>query len=114
MSKNLMSEIEQLQKENERLKEYQKAIDKILKIEFGRSRNEILDLVKKSDSSSATMSDFEKKIRQYFGLKTGNDMADFLRIMCNENNKNFFAKKRTENAEKQPPASGDRKPDLRQ
>ena len=103
-----------LQKENEKIRAYQKILDKFLMIEFGLTRNEILKHLTRCESSLTTVSEFEKKIRQYFGLKTDRDRAGFLNTMCNENSKNFFAKNRTKAAEKQTPASGDRNQDLRQ
>lgn len=86
MAKKQLSITEQiiaLEDENKRLKEQEKLVSKI------RS------LVVENDSACASSeSIFEKKIANYFGLKSDSDRADFLRIMLSESSLNFFNKQR--------------------
>lgn len=87
MSKSITEQITDLQNENERLKELDKLFEKAIKTEFGCDRKTIHKMMK---NNANLQSNFEKKISNYFNLKTPADMEEFLSVFCSENSKNFF------------------------
>lgn len=94
MSKTITQQIEDLQAENERLKELDKLFEKAIKTEFGCDRKSIKKSLKNSDHFQ---SDFEKKICTYFALKTPAEMDEFVSIICSESTLNFVNNRRASN-----------------
>ncbi len=88
---SLTEQLEELQNAADQLGEYQKLFDKACQINFGMSAKSIQ---KMTEGGSENCSDFEKKICNFFGLKTATDKKDFLSIMCSESSKKFFNSKR--------------------
>ncbi len=88
---SLTEQLEELQNAADQLGEYQKLFDKACQINFGMSAKTIK---KMTESNGEFLSEFEKKICNYFGLKTATDKKDFLSIMCAESNKKSFNSKR--------------------
>lgn len=88
---SLTEQLEELQNAADQLGEYQKLFDKACQINFGMSAKSIEKL---TASSAENLSEFEKKICNYFGLKTATDKKDFVSIMCSESSKKFFKSKR--------------------
>lgn len=91
MAKSITEQIEDLQKENDRLREYEKLFEKALKNEFGIGRKSIH---KKLAESNEKSSDFESRICSFFGLKSDADKDVFLSIMCSDSSLRFFNGKR--------------------
>lgn len=91
MSKSITEQIEYLQKEKERLHEYEKLFDKALKNEFGIGRKAIH---KKLAETIEKTSDFECKICDFFDLKSEADKTTFLAVMCSDSSLRFFNGKR--------------------
>ncbi len=87
----LTEQLEELQNAADRLGEYQKLFDKACQINFGMSAR---DVEKLTASDALTSTDFERKICNYFGLKTAADKMDFVAIMCSESSRKFFNSKR--------------------
>lgn len=94
MSKSITEQIADLQNENDRLKELDKLFEKAIKTEFGCDRKTIKKMMKNTDH---IQSDFEKKIINYFNLKTASDMEEFLSIILSENTRNYFNNKKAGN-----------------
>ena len=90
MAKTILEQIEDLQRENERLKDYEKMVDMMSKVEFGLSRNDIKKIIDKPVNS---VSKFESKICKFFGLYTDADKANFVSAMCCDHGLNFFKKR---------------------
>lgn len=88
---SLTEQLEELQNAADQLGEYQKLFDKACQINFGMSAKAI---EKMTASVTENTSDFEKKICNYFGLRTASDKKDFISIMCSESSKKFFNSKR--------------------
>ena len=42
------------------------------------------------EKGTENQSDFEKKIGSFFGLKSGEDYAEFMKIFCTESSLNYF------------------------
>lgn len=95
MSKTITEQINDLQNENERLKELQKLFDKGVKNEFGIDTKKIHHLIKNGAESK---SDFDKKISSYFGLKTSQDYDEFISIFCSDSSLKYFNDKRNNNS----------------
>ena len=91
MSKSITEQIENLQKENEHLREYEKLFEKALKYEFGVGRKIIR---KKLSEDAEKGSDFEKKICSFFDLKSEEDKAAFITVMCGDSSLRFFRENR--------------------
>lgn len=89
--KTITEQIEEMQEANKKLSDYEKIFDKLCQINFGISAKSIQ---KMTEEHSENCSDFEKKICNYFGLKTSADKNSFLSIMCSDSSKNFFNSKR--------------------
>ena len=87
MAKSISEQIEDLQQENEHLKEFEKLFEKALKMEFGMIRKAI-------EKKLSNSSDFERKICDFFSLKTDQDKKDFLIVMCSDSSLRFFTGKR--------------------
>lgn len=83
MSKKITitEQIAELQEENERLKELEKLFDKACQINFGYSAKNIRKMIEKSEDPC---SNFETKMRAFFGLKTDKDLANFISLICTE------------------------------
>lgn len=98
--KSITDQILEIQAENDLLKEYRKLLDKALKIEYGKGLKDIekslSEEIKKADPLT---SDFDKKITSFFGLKTDEDMADFLHTICTESVRKYFTENRADNGE---------------
>lgn len=90
MAKSITEQIEQLQAENNRLREFEKLFEKALKKEFGIGKKEI----EKKISAIEKPSNFENQLCDYFGLISEHDKSDFLSIMCSESSLKFFLGKR--------------------
>lgn len=97
-TKSISEQIEEMQKANERLKEYEKLFDKACQINFGSSAKTV---EKKMQNSMEPRTNFENKIRTFFGLKTEQDLKEFVRIMCTESTLNFYRKKREDETAEQ-------------
>lgn len=91
MAKSITEQIEDLQHENERLREFEKLFEKALKNEFGIGKKSIVKLIKNPEKNT---SDFESKICDFFGLTTPEDKSAFLSIMCSDSSLRFFNGKR--------------------
>ena len=91
--KTITQQIEDLQHENERLKEFDKLIEKAVKIEFGCDRKSIHKMMQ---NSTHFQNEFEKKIINYFDLKSSDDMEKFLSIICSESTLKYVNTKRAD------------------
>ena len=91
MSKSITEQIEDLQKENERLQGYEKLFEKALKNEFGMGRKTIQ---KKLAETGEKVSYFERRICAFFDLKSDAEKDTFLAVMCNDSCLRFFNGKR--------------------
>lgn len=91
MSKNITEQIENLQHENERLKELDKLFEKAVKNYLGLDRKTIQ---KKLNSDAKSGSEFEAKIANYFNLKTPAEMEEFLSVICSKSTLKYFNSKR--------------------
>ena len=89
--KTITEQIEEMQEANKKLADYEKIFDKLCQINFGISAKSIQ---KMTEEHTENCSDFEKKICNYFGLKTPTDKSKFLSIMCSDSSKNYFNSKR--------------------
>ena len=89
--KTITEQIEEMQEANKKLADYEKIFDKLCQINFGISAKSIQ---KMTEEHNENCSDFEKKICNYFCLKTSADKNSFLSIMCSDSSKNFFNSKR--------------------
>ena len=90
MSKTITEQITDLQNENDRLKELQKLFEKGVKNEFGIDAKRIHKIINESTEKS---SDFEAKICNYFGLKSNEDMKNFISVFCTESSLNYYKNK---------------------
>ena len=88
---SITEQIEELQEENARLKEYEKLFEKALKNEFGFGRKAIKKMLAGDEEKT---SEFERKLCTFFGLETAEDKAAFLAVMCSESSLRFFNGKR--------------------
>lgn len=91
MAKTIAEQINDLQTENSHLKELEKFFDKAIKNEFHMDKKSIHKLLKNWENTN----DYFKKICDYFDLKSNSDIKEFISIMCNEHNLNYFNSKRT-------------------
>ena len=93
MHHNLTDQIAAIQAENNKLKDFQKLLDKAMKIDLGLGRSEVLKMVTtQTKKTSNSISDFEKKLRNYFDLKTSHEIEDFLDIICSDAVLDFYRK----------------------
>lgn len=98
MGKTIAEQIEDLEKENQRLKEVEKElekfIDKAIKARLGLSIKEAEAALK----NIGKISKFEHDLCRYFGLKSHDDKEIFLSIICSEATRNYHKKKLAEYA----------------
>ena len=98
MSKTIAEQIEDLEKENQRLKEvekeFEKFIDKAIRARLGLSIKEAETALK----NSGKISKFEHDLCHYFRLKSHEDKDLFLSIICSEATRNYHKKKLAEYA----------------
>ena len=87
MSKSITEQIQELQIENERLKELKKISDKIIKAEFSIEAKKIHKIL---DTYDAISLDFANEIKKFFDLKTEQDIADFIAVFCASNSLDYF------------------------
>lgn len=87
--KSITDLVTDLQNENERLKGLEKLLNSAVKMRFGMTINEIENVLKKRGKPSK----FEQDLSRYFGLKTDDDKALFLTIICSDATKNYYRKK---------------------
>ena len=95
-AKSFAEQIEELQATSEKVLSYEKLFSKACEINFGCNAKTIKKML---NSNEDPCSNFETKMRSFFGLKTEKDMADFIAIMCTEQNLNHF-KNHKENGNK--------------
>lgn len=86
-SKSFAEQIEELQATSEKVVGYEKLFSKACEMNFGCNAKTIQKIL---NNSEEPCSNFETKMRNFFGLKNDNDMADFIAIMCTEHNRNLF------------------------
>ena len=91
MSKTITEQIEDLENENKHLKELQNSFEKMVKSWYGTDAKAIRKMLENHGHSS---SNFEKKIASYFGLKTNQDLVDFIAIFCTKKTLDYFNKSR--------------------
>ncbi len=89
--KSITEQIEDLQAENERLKEYEKLCKKAVKTVLKINPKMIEKMSKKSDEKH---SEFENKICLYFNLYSTAEKEEFLSIMCTDSSLRYFNSKR--------------------
>lgn len=89
--KSISEQIENLQAENTRLKEYEKLCQKVVNTVIKINPKTIEKLTKSNEQNS---SEFEKKICLYFNLHSVNEKEEFLSIMCNDSSLRYFNGKR--------------------
>ena len=93
-AKTITQQIEELQLDNERLRELEKLFEKAVKNEFNCDRKSIHKMIK---NEAHSQSNFEKKLCNFFNLKTPADMEEFLSIICTENTLNYINNKKAGN-----------------
>lgn len=93
MAKSIAEQIEDLQKENERLRELEKLFEKAVKTHYGVGSKFIKKMIEKEAQNS---SDFEKKICMYFNLIFDEDKADFISIICEDSILHYYNAKKYE------------------
>lgn len=86
-AKTIAEQIEEMQEANKKVSDYEKLFSKACEINFGCNAKTIQKML---NNSEEPCSNFETKMRNFFGLKTEKDMADFIAIMCTEQNRNLF------------------------
>lgn len=97
MNKSITSQIEDMERQNEMLKSYRKLLDKAVLLEIGMTLKEVEKMrIEKEKFSTPKITVFDNKIREFFDLKTEQDMKDFIHIICTDSSKKYFEKKRTD------------------
>ena len=95
---NLIEQIAAIQTENQQLKDslndYKKVSEIIIKNELGVDLKTAKKALSKGDDSHQCGSIFEEKIFDYFGIKSVEDIEDFLQIMLTPSSLNHFKKER--------------------
>ncbi len=91
MSKTITEQIEDLENENRHLKELQTSFEKMVKVWYGTDAKTIQKLLENAEQPT---DDFCRKIISYFGLKTQNDLTDFITVFCTKSSIDFFKKNR--------------------
>ena len=86
-AKSFAEQIEELQATSEKVSGYEKLFSKACEINFGCNAKSIKKML---ENNEEPCSNFETKMRSFFGLKTEKDIADFVAIMCTEHNLNYF------------------------
>lgn len=79
MGRNISEQVEELQFENNRLKNLEKLFDKMVKIELGMDLKTIRKIL---ENHSSFKDDFVKKIADFYRLETEEDYQDFLDTFC--------------------------------
>ena len=83
MAKKISDQIEALEAENQKLKYYEKIIeklfDKMVKTDLGMDLKSILKILENHNSFK---DNFIKKIADFYGLETEADYQDFLDTFC--------------------------------
>ena len=75
------------------LEKQHELFEKMIKIEFNADSSNIKKALSNCNPSTTP---FEKKIMDYFSLKTDQDIETFLSVFCSENSLNYFMKKLSE------------------
>lgn len=91
MAKTITEQINDLQKENNRLKELDKLFDKAVKNEFNMDKKIIHNLLDNWEGPN----EYFAKICDYFELESTAEMREFVSIICCEHVKNYLTAKRT-------------------
>ena len=86
-TKSLAAQIEEIEGAREKLLDYEKLFNKACQLNFGCSSKKIAKILERSTDSETF---FESKIRNFFDLKTENDICNFISIMCTENTLNYY------------------------
>lgn len=97
---SISQQIEELEQECERIKEYDKLLSKAVKIRTGVELSELEKMLKNNDKNQALKSQFASEIIKYFNLKNESDLSNFVSIMCCESSLKFYtarAENRREN-----------------
>ena len=89
--KSIAEQIEEMQEANKMLLDYEKLFDKACQINFNCSAKSIKKMLINSEEPC---SNFETKMRSFFGLKTEADMAEFIAIMCTESNQGHLEERK--------------------
>ena len=94
MGKTITELINELEQENQKLKEFrtesEKIFEKALKLEFGINKKQIEKIL----SNSYRTTEFERKICEYFSLKSEQEKQNFLTVFCSESSLNYYKSKR--------------------
>lgn len=90
MAKTISEQIEDLENENQRLKNLKKISEKIIRNEFGIGSKEIHKMIKNNRSSNSI---FVSKIADFFELETDQDFTDFIDIFCTEDFISYYQDK---------------------
>lgn len=93
----ITQQIEALEKECERTKEYEKLLAKAVKIRTGAELSDIEKMLKNSDKNQTIKAQFASEIIKYFNLKNESDLSKFLSIMCCDSSLKFYTS-RAENS----------------
>ena len=80
MAKNLVTQLEDIQHENDELKKFKKSVQKYL-----QKSADFLD-----EKQPEKVSDFERKICNFYGLKSEADKQKYLAVMLNDQSKHFW------------------------
>lgn len=94
MGKSITEQIQDLETENQKLRDHkiesEKIFDKALKLELGISKKQIEKII----NSGFHTSEFEKKICEYFSIKSEEEKNQFIKVFCSESSLNYFKNKR--------------------
>ena len=90
MTKSISEQIEALQTENIRLKNLEKAFDKMVKAEFGIGMKTIQKIV---ENQCYFKFDFVKKIAEFYDLETDEDYRDYLETFCTSEFIDYYSSK---------------------
>lgn len=86
LTEQIAQQLEELQQENSKLKEYEKLFEKSLKLEFGLSRRDIEKLIQNQSKYDQS---FERKICSYFALNSDAEKETFLATLCTVSGADF-------------------------
>lgn len=95
MAKTIQEQIADMEARCNQLEELQKLFEKMVKVEYGIDAKKLHKILENNESATSA---FEKKIVSYFGLKTAQDLDDFVSIFCTENSLHYFNKNRSGNS----------------
>ncbi len=103
----ITEQIAALEEENVRLKEYQKLVDKAIKMELGKSANEIRKMMSNVEDKQNTPSEsFATSICQFFGLQSDEDVNLWTEIMLSDSALNVYRKGRQRRMDSLAPEQG--------